>query len=179
MHTPWRQVPLRPQGVPSAHGKLPFLVEHCGVPSSWHHSWLQMSLSEVLGQWTNSSPKICWHCRSRLYLVPGSSCGNGIALSGTSSRQSPVVKTQSNTVWGWLYCGLWRLWTLWHFDNCKCVALCVWHDNSGKIFRASCVLTIKMNNFNVTNTVQFYGQPGALNLDIGQLFQIWIYWLFL
>lgn len=51
-------------------------------------------------------------------------------------------------------------------DNCKCVALCVWHDNSGKIFRASCVLTIKMNNLDLTNAVRFYRQPSALNLDI-------------
>lgn len=170
MHAPWRQVPLRLQGVPSAQGKLPFLVEHCGVPSSWHHSWLQKSLSEVLGQWTNSSPKICWHCWSRLYLVPGSSLGNGMVLSGTSSRQSPVVTIQSNTVWDWLYCGLWILRTLLHCDNCKCVARCVWHDNSGKIFRASSVLTIKMNNLNLTNAVHFYRQPSAQNLDIWQLF---------
>lgn len=47
--------------------------------------------------------------------------------------------------------------TLWHCDNCKCVTLCVWHDTSGKIFRASCILTIKMNNLGVTNAVQFYG----------------------
>lgn len=164
MHTPWRQVPLRLQEVPSAQGKLPFLVEHCGVPSSWHHSWLQISLSEVLGQWTNSSPKICWHCWSRLYLVPGSSFGNSMALSGTSSRQSPMDTIQCNTASGWLYYGLWRLWTLRHCDNCKCVSPCVWHDNVGKIFRPSCVLTINMNNLDVTNAVQFYGQACALNL---------------
>lgn len=90
-HSPCRQVPLAEQGVPSAQGRLPFLVEHWDVPSSWHHNWLQvLLLSEVLGQWANSSPNICWHCSSRLYLMPGSSLGNAIELSGTSSRQSPA-----------------------------------------------------------------------------------------
>lgn len=138
MHTPCRQVPLGLQGVPSAQGKLPFLVEHWDVPSSWHHSWLQNSLSEVLGQWINSSPNICWHCWSRLYLVPGSSLGNGMELSGTSSRQSPVDTIRCTTAWGWLYWQLWRLWTLLCCVPHKCVFPCVWHDNIGKIFKPWC-----------------------------------------
>lgn len=159
MHTPCRQVPLGLQGVPSAQGKLPFLVEHWDVPSSWHHSWLQNSLSEVLGQWINSSPNICWHCWSRLYLVPGSSLGNGMEVSGTSSRQSPVDTMRGTAAWGWLYWQLWRLWTLLRCVPLKCVFPCVWHDDTGEIFRPRCfrfsflTILLYMNDLDLTNPV--------------------------
>lgn len=138
---------MRLQGVPSAQGRLPFLVEHCGVPSSRHHSWLQTSPSEGSGHWTNSSPNICWHCWSRLYWVPGSSPGSGRLLSGASSRQSPVEATQRSV------------------RAVVCGRVGVRHDNSGKICRASCVLTNKMNNLNQTNGKHFRCQSSALDLD--------------
>lgn len=147
MHSPWRQDPLRLQGVPSAQGKLPFLVEHCCVPSSWHHSWLQISLSEELGHWTNSSPNMCWHCWSRLYLKPGSSLGNGMVLSVTSSRQSPMVTTQRKETLHEII--------VW-FMGIKDFG---WHDNIGKWFRA------KMDN------VTFIGILGFWILTFGRYFK--------
>lgn len=76
-------------GVPSAQGRLPFLVVHCIFPSSRHHSCAHAWSSGALGQWVYSSPKACWHCRSRPNILPGSSVGKGMLFSGGSSKQSP------------------------------------------------------------------------------------------
>lgn len=89
---PSQHSPPALQGVPSAQGKLPFLVWQRGSPLSvLHQSWAQMSSSVVLGQCWNSLPKICWHCWSRLYRGPrpGSSAGRARGSAGASSKQSP------------------------------------------------------------------------------------------
>ena len=90
---PSQHSPPAMQGVPSAQGRLPFLVWHSGSPLLvLHHSWAQTSSSVVLGQCWKSLPKICWHCWSRLYRAPrpGSSEGKERAWAGGSSKQSPA-----------------------------------------------------------------------------------------
>ena len=97
--------------------------------------------------------------------MPGSSLGNGMVLSGTSRRQSPAVTIQ--TLYETDYIVVKR-----DYGLCGSVVIVnvllfmCGNDNRGKIFKASYVRTIKMNNLNLTNAVRLYRQTSTLNLDI-------------